>query len=815
MKRPFLIVALLYLAGILLGEFLRPPLPVLFGSAFAVGIAGILWSRGRAILLTLLLVVTGWTLQVYRTAIPSPNDLRVLIENRTEDVRVRGKLCAPPAERIFERNEQELWRTTAVVEVEQLCRDETWRRAFGKVSINTLGILPSDFFEGQTVEVRGIISPPGGPLAPGLFDSKAQLQRKGIYYRLSAITNDWQVISTGVKRPLSDRFHDWAKKTLAIGLPQEDQALRLTWTLMLDWKAPMTEAVEEPFFLAGTYHIFAVDGLRIGLISGILILFFRVLQIPRAISGLCLVIPAIWFYAGLTGFPASAIRACVMMTVLIAGWALRRPGNPVNSLLAAAFILLLWDPQQLFQPGFQLSFLVVLCLILLLPVMNDGIQVFLRGDPLLPEELKPRHERWIRAVGRYVFGVAAISVAAWLASLPLAAHYFHLFNPVSIPANCAVVPLTTVALTSNLASLIVGAWWPFGAELFNNASWLMMKGVIWLSHWFAGWPGAYWYVSSPGALTYIAYYAVLLAVLSGWIFRAAHKRAAIAGLAALVAAWAVNWAISGQRVQIHILPLSGGHAVFVAAYKNDLLIDCGNLRPATSVTEPFLKAQGINRLPNFCLSHASHQQMGGAQIIYTNFPTGRTFIGSLSRRSPEYRRVLEQLEKTPERRVALKSGDRIGAWTVLNPPVSNRTAPADDNAVVLYGEICHQSILLLSDLNRTGQNSLIESHPGLRADIVVAGLPVEGEPVCDWLLDTVQPKLIIIADTDYPAPRRASKKLRDRLAARTVPVLYCRDVGAVTLDLAPHAFSIRSSDGSTILLTPTPARESENSTDER
>ena len=80
-----------------------------------------------------------------------------------------------------------------------------------------------------------------------------------------------------------------------------------------------------------------------------------------------MLIPLIWFYVALTGWPASAIRATVMLTVVIVGWVLKRPSDLLNSLFAAALIILAWEPQQLFQAGLPALVLVVLCIILLLP----------------------------------------------------------------------------------------------------------------------------------------------------------------------------------------------------------------------------------------------------------------------------------------------------------------------------------------------------------------------------------------------------------------------------------------------------------------
>jgi len=135
--------------------------------------------------------------------------------------------------------------------------------------------------------------------------------------------------------PLTDRFLNWSQRTLALGLPVEDEPLRLLWAMTLGWRTALTADISEPFLRAGTMHLFAIDGLRIALISGMLVALLRVLQISRAWCGL-VAIPVIWFYTAATGWESSAIRASVMMTIVIGGWALKRPGDLINSLAAAA-----------------------------------------------------------------------------------------------------------------------------------------------------------------------------------------------------------------------------------------------------------------------------------------------------------------------------------------------------------------------------------------------------------------------------------------------------------------------------------------------
>jgi competence protein ComEC len=115
--------------------------------------------------------------------------------------------------------------------------------------------------------------------------------------------------------------------------------------------------------------------------------------------------------------------------------------------------------------------------------------------------------------------------------------------------------------------------------------------------------------------------------------------------------------------------------------------------------------------------------------------------------------------------------------------------------LVLRGNFHGTRVLLLSDLGRAGQDALLERAPELRADIVVAGLPHQGEPLSDALLDAIQPRVIIITDSEFPATERASPQLRERLAARNIPVIYTRTAGAVKISIKPGQWELKTMGG--------------------
>jgi len=253
MKRPLVTVGLLYTVGILAGRWLDATLPVLFGVSVGMGLLAIAWSRARPILLWALLPLAGWTNEVGREAVLAPDDLRTLFANGPEQVKVRGIICEPPSAKIFERGGEAIWRSSAILEAREVERDGHWSTAFGKVIATAPGLLDSNYFAGREVILDGVIRLPRGPLAPGLFNPRGFYEQEGIYFQEETqSTNDWSVASVSGTLPVAPRFEAWARRTLALGLPGEDEPLRLIWTLALDWKTPLTEDVDEPFLKAET-----------------------------------------------------------------------------------------------------------------------------------------------------------------------------------------------------------------------------------------------------------------------------------------------------------------------------------------------------------------------------------------------------------------------------------------------------------------------------------------------------------------------------------------------------------------------------------
>lgn len=838
MRNPLSLVAILYAGGLVLGHFIPAPWEWLLAAALGLALLALGFDRlgrdpaplprtlpptlssseqvhgkvcdkgspscprgfphnlsagvafCRRYTLVVLLPIAGWANLAVQTAVHSPHDLRKIIGTNAAYVTIRGTLLASPTLRLNERSGRVFPRSSVEIDVAALQDGDTWSPALGRVAATTPGVLGVEFFSGREVEVTGVIQSPRGPMAPGQLDYRGYLESRGVFYQLrSENTNDWRLSAKGAKQKpaFTDRFARWALRILGMGL-DEDQSLRLVWAMVLGWKTGLTPEVAEVFMQSGTLHIFAISGMHIALIAGILVSLLRVLRVTRGASGL-VVIPLIWFYTAATGWQASAVRSTIMMTLVIGGWALERPGNLINSLAAAGLIILAWDPAQLFQAGFQLSFFVVLAIGLIVPPLNRVRERLFHPDPLLPPELRPRWKRWLDMPVRLVSTSLATSLAAWLGSLPLIAWHFHMATPGSLLANLLIAPLSSVGLMSSLGSIICGDWLPMLTEWFNHASWFWMILMVWLSEWFASLPGAWFYVRKPPWLLAALYYLALGGVLSGSIFAARWRIWTCAGALALAAAWAGLAIAWRDEIRLTVLPVRGG-AVFVdePGRNRDMLVDCGDAAAFDTVIKPFLRSQGVNRLASLLLSHGDVAHAGGAETVREHFRVRQIVVNPAPFRSRVYRDFLAALPELPVRTHQVLRGDTAGSWTVLHPGPEDRFSQGAHNAMVLRGTLHGARVLMVSDLGRIGQRTLLARERDLRAEVLIAGLSTAQDVLEPSLLEAVEPRLLIVACPEYPATAAPSRALRERLLRFGIPVIYTSDTGAAVLEFGRNGW---------------------------
>ncbi|PIR90955.1 hypothetical protein COX74_00400 [bacterium (Candidatus Gribaldobacteria) CG_4_10_14_0_2_um_filter_41_16] len=220
--------------------------------------------------------------------------------------------------------------------------------------------------------------------------------------------------------------------------------------------------------LAGVRHITAVSGSNIVLLSQILVWLSIALGMYRqwAVGGSAFLI---WFYIFLIGSPPSAIRAGVMASLLLLAGALGQPNRSQRTIVLAASVMLLIKPSLLRHDiGFQLSFLAVLGLIYLAPLLQSWLAL-----------------KWKLLERANLAQFLAINLAAWLFTLPLSIYYFGYFSITSVMANILITPIIPVIMLLGFLLLIVGFVYRPMAAVFVWPINLLLNYFLQVVDWFS------------------------------------------------------------------------------------------------------------------------------------------------------------------------------------------------------------------------------------------------------------------------------------------------------------------------------------------
>ncbi len=352
------------------------------------------------------------------------------------------------------------------------------------------------FRTGDLVQVRAAWREPLPASLPGGGDAAAWMRGQGIVASVDFVEG------CKLGKPLSLRtLQGWGlymreqltRRLMPPGTESEP-ARQVLCALVLGDKGSAESGTMEVFRNGGCLHAFAVSGLHVGLVSGILWGVLRLLRVrPVVIRPLLLV--CVGAYVLMTGCAVPALRAYLMLAVLLAGYMLQCRVNLLNTWSCAALLILMVAPDQLYNAGFLLSFGVyaTLCIGLRLCLADSP---WFGPDSYIPPSLRTVGEiLWSRAE-LAVRGVVIVSLSAWLFSVPVALCFFHSANTTSFLTNIAIGPVLPVVMLFGLLSLCLA-----GVPLLGAATaWLAQKSAALLLvvvAWFGGLPFAYLPAKAP------------------------------------------------------------------------------------------------------------------------------------------------------------------------------------------------------------------------------------------------------------------------------------------------------------------------------
>jgi len=300
------------------------------------------------------------------------------------------------------------------------------------------------------------------------FDYKKYLARQDVYFQ-AYLPND--VLKTEKKSIL---FEDKIKQKRLDILNQINHSSLspriqefLKGIILADRTEMDAETVKD-FNQTGLVHLLAISGSHMVIIFWLTLLIFnQILQVKFRKVSIVLSILLIWTFAIFIDYGTSVMRSCLMITCYYLMVLLQRKSDLLHSLALSAFILLIFDSNQLFDVGFQLSYVAVL-------------GIWWLTNPIKNLFRKPRFK-----AEKVFYEISAMTFAAQIATLPLAIYYFHQFSFVSIIANLLIIPLSEVIIISSLLMVVLIAFGFSNIPFLYKAFDVFVEYILKLIHWFS------------------------------------------------------------------------------------------------------------------------------------------------------------------------------------------------------------------------------------------------------------------------------------------------------------------------------------------
>lgn len=658
---------------------------------------------------------------------------------------------------------------------------------------------------GDRIDLHGRLRHVAPPSNPGSNDWRLAKRRNGILVEMSCRrADDVRVLAPEASRWLAGltRARLRARSAMLDNTYSPDvPGSGFLSAMILGQRSEIDPALNEAFIRSGTVHYLSVSGAHVGMLvgtvwgAGLLLGAGR-----RRCAAVAMVLATA--YAVLAEPSPPIVRAAIMTDLACVALLLRRPLRVANWLALSALILLVMQPTNLFNAGFQLSYVTLLTIIYVPPRIHEAAGRWYRKiiparDPLLSPEIQqrigmqPPPHRWTAALS-HLGWLFSVSISAWAVGGLLATHHFHQFQLWGWLNTVVLVPLIWLVMMLGLIKTVLAAFVPLLAKLLGYPLVILTDLLIGLVEAMAALPGSG--VATPAVSATVV--AIGLLAIATWTLRPYLRWSADAtrmGLlvSAIVLAWATAPRGPSNSFTLHALSVGSGTAVVIELPDGKtLLYDIGSFPPYDLerwTVGPLLARDHCARIDAVLLSHANLDHYGGmfdllARRSVRAVVTTPHFEHAALERSTS-RRLIDTFRQDGLRWHILSAGDRLTATGEVDFdilwPIEAEIAPADSNDTSMVVRMSCRGIriLLTGDIEEYAMGHLLASSD-LRADVLL--LPHHGsvESNTAAFIRAVDPAFCIRST----GRRDTSEELLDALGGRAYFSTAVHGAVKVTVD---------------------------------
>jgi competence protein ComEC len=628
------------------------------------------------------------------------------------------------------------------LEVNAVVRSVDQRRTptSGGIRVNVAGVAAMDRLKdwraGRLIRAPVLLRLPSSYRDPGLPDEIKGLARRGVVLLgtvKSASLVD--VLAPGsVVQEAAASVRQWSRQQLARYVGRwSAQSGAIATAILIGDRSGLSDDDERRLQEAGTYHVIAISGGNIAILTAILLVMFRIVGLRSEIAA-AVAIVTLLFYAEVASGGASVSRAVTAACLYLGSRMLDHRGPALNALAVAAAGALAVSPLAAVDGGFILSFGATVGILLGAPRLGE----FTNGAEARSRDRSggPRVTRALRAAAKAFAALFIATLCAEVALAPASAILFSRITLAGLGLNFLAIPLMAVAQGASMATLALA---PLAPRLAGYAGYVAHLGASNLVRSaqlvdFAPWlsqdipPPAWWLVGG--------YCGCCVLLLTRRYARAGALGVAAAGMLMLIGpVGATNTGVPPvPRGALRVVFLDVGQGDATLARLPDgrvLLVDAGGL-PGSSfdigerVVGPALRALGIRRVDTLVLTHGDPDHVSGALAVMRRFAPRVVWEGVPVPPHAGLRDIASRAAGSGASWRTLQAGDRETAGgveiRVLHPPLPNweRQRVRNEDSVVLELRVGAVSIVLPGDIGREAEDRITPTLDTGRITIVKA-----------------------------------------------------------------------------------------------
>ena len=521
----------------------------------------------------------------------------------------------------------------------------------------------------------------------------------------------------------------------------DTQTAPLAKALFLGYKEEISEYTRQNFSRSGLSHIMAVSGLHVGFIVAPVWFIIPFLWTKRwgRWTGLILLTVLLFGYSGLTGFSASVSRASLMAWLLTYGKLFNKVRNSINLTAGAAIILLLINPYQLFDVGFQLSFGAVFTILLLMP----------EAQRMIPDRYR------YGKIGAFAT-IVIISVVVQTGLFPILTYYFGEFSIAGPIANAFVIPIMTITVPAGLVISLL----PVSLSTVLEYTVIPVEwSLVWIetvAQRIGGNEWSYLSVSNESLTIFMLWVLVILFLGSIRIPEVRWKL--LIGVLIIFNMFLIEQIVQktqSNSLRVTFLDVGQGDAIHIQTPSGKhILVDVGRWSQGydsgSRIISPYLKYYGVDRLDAIILSHPHADHIGGIVSILNGFDVAAIYQSSYEYESQLYSNYMKTADDlgVPVKNVfsgELLEIDENMRFYILGPTLKESVPSSPNNysvvVKVVYG---NRSVLLTGDAEKSQETELVNVYGDfLKSDLYKMGHHGSRTSSTENFLEKVNPEISV------------------------------------------------------------------------